>query len=203
MTLRQQWTLVLAVVGLLGVGVWGATQLLRDEIFPVTIGTRAPDFAAATVMGDAPATRTLADYRGQVVMLNVWATWCPPCQEEMPSIEAVHRAFAPAGLRVVAVSVDDAVGDETISEYVRELGLSFEIWRDSARRIDKQLQVTGYPETFVIDREGVIRKKWIGPDDWNSPGNRALIAQLLGVSPSLQPGDTARRVEGAISPETP
>ena len=201
MTVRQQWMIVGVVVAIFAVGLGGTSYALRDELFHVDVGSKMPEVTGFT-LGERQA-KSLADYRGQVVLLNVWATWCPPCQEEMPSIEAVHRAFAPAGLRVVAVSVDDAVGDETISEYVRELGLSFEIWRDSARRIDKQLQVTGYPETFVIDREGVIRKKWIGPDDWNSPGNRALIAQLLGVSPSLQPGDTARRVEGAISPETP
>ena len=188
MTLRQQWTLVLAVVGLLGVGVWGATQLLRDEIFPVTIGTRAPDFAAATVMGDAPATRTLADYRGQVVMLNVWATWCPPCREEMPSIQALHERYADDGLKVVAVSIDNPGMEQAIRDFAREFGLTFEILHEPTGAIQRAYQTTGVPETFVIGRDGIIQRKENGHRDWNSPANRALVARLLGVPPDSAAG---------------
>ncbi len=121
MTVRQQWAVVLAVVALLGGGLFGATRLLGDELFPVGVGSAAPPFAARTLEA-APRTKTLADYRGQVVLLNVWATWCPPCREEMPSIQALHEAYGPAGLKVVAVSIDDPGTEANIREFVRAYG---------------------------------------------------------------------------------
>jgi cytochrome c biogenesis protein CcmG, thiol:disulfide interchange protein DsbE len=179
MTVRQQWYLVLGIVALLGGGLVAATRFMGDELFPVSVGSPAPDFRAATLDAAAARTKTLADYRGQVVLLNVWATWCGPCRVEMPSIEALHRAYAPQGLKVVAVSIDDAGQEQTVRDFVRELGLTFEILHDPSGAIQKSYQTTGVPETFVLGPDGVIRKKLIGAADWNSPANRALIAQLL------------------------
>jgi peroxiredoxin len=99
----------------------------------------------------------------------------------MPGIERLHRAYRDAGLRVVAISVDQAASDAEIAAFALSLDLTFEILRDSAQKISGTYRLAGYPETFVIDREGVIRKRWIGPDEWDSQGNRALVAQLLGV----------------------
>lgn len=180
MTIRQQWLLVLGFVVLLGGGLIAATRYMGDELFPVSVGSPAPDFRAATLDGAAPGgTKTLADYRGQVVLLNVWATWCGPCRVEMPSIEALHRAYESQGLRVVAVSIDDAGREATVRDFARELGLTFEMLHDPSGAIQRSYQTTGVPETFVIGPDGVIRKKLIGAADWNSPANRALIAQLL------------------------
>jgi cytochrome c biogenesis protein CcmG/thiol:disulfide interchange protein DsbE len=180
MTLRQQWLVVLGVVALLGGGLVAATRYMGDELFPVSVGTPAPDFRAATLdTAAAPRTKTLADYRGRVVLLNVWATWCAPCRVEMPSIEALHRAYGPEGLAVVAVSIDDPGQEKTVRDFARELGLTFEILHDPAGEIRKSYQTTGVPETFVIGPDGVIRKKIIGAADWNSEGNRALVARLL------------------------
>ena len=181
MTLRQQWALVLAIVGVLGIGVWGATRVLRDEIFPVTIGTRAPDFAATTVLGGAPGTKTLADYEGQVVLLNVWATWCLPCRTEMPSIQALHERYADDGLKIVAVSIDQPGATEEIRDFAREFGLTFEILHEPSGAIQRAYQTTGVPETFVIGRDGIIQRKENGHRDWNSPANQALVARLLSV----------------------
>jgi peroxiredoxin len=185
MTIRQQWAVVLAVVGVLGLGLWTATRVLSDEIFPVTIGTRAPAFAAAAVDGSG-RTRTLDDFRDSVVLLNVWATWCLPCRTEMPSIQALHERYAGRGLKVVAVSVDDPGAEEAIRDFAREYGLTFEILHEPTGAIQRAYQTTGVPETFVIGRDGVIQRKENGHRDWNSPANRALIARLLGV-----PADTA------------
>ena len=180
MTVRQQWLVVLGVVALLGGGLVAATRFMGDELFPVSVGSPAPDFHAATLDTTVPArTKTLADYRGQVVLLNVWATWCGPCRVEMPSIEALHRAYGPQGLHVVAVSIDDSGQEKTVRDFVRELGLTFEILHDPSGAIQKSYQTTGVPETFVIGTDGTIRKKLIGAADWNSPANRALVAQLL------------------------
>lgn len=190
MTARQQWVVVLAIVaavaGLLTVGAW----TMRDELFPVEVGSQAPDFAARELNGRG-AVRTMADYRGQVVVLNIWATWCTPCVVEMPTFERLHALFPDSDLRVVAVSIDEFVSADSVRSFARNLGVTFDVLLDSTRAIERQYQVTGYPETFVIARDGTIRKKWIGPADWASPANVALVRDLLGAGPSAAGGDSA------------
>jgi peroxiredoxin len=171
------------VVLILGGGLLAATHYLGDELFPVTAGSRAPDFRATTVDG-VPVTKTLADYKGQVVLLNIWATYCIPCRTEMPSIQALHDRFGPRGLKVVAVSVDSPGFENEIRKFRDQYGLTFEILYDAPGAIQKAYQTTGVPETFVIGRDGVIRKKVIAADNWDSPANRALFAQMLGVPES-------------------
>jgi cytochrome c biogenesis protein CcmG/thiol:disulfide interchange protein DsbE len=204
MTTRQQWGVVGAIVAVLAAGLWVATRVLGSELFPVTVGSPAPDFAAKTL--DAGArTKTLADYKGEVVLLNIWATWCVPCRVEMPSMEALHRALGPQGLKIVAVSVDDPGSEEAIREFATEYGLTFEILHDASGRIRQQYQTTGVPETFVIGRDGVIRRKVIAAANWNSADNRKLLAQLLGVpvpaapDSALVPRDEASRTSGSTS----
>src|SRR3954469_18178987 len=118
MTARTQWMLVLGIVALMAIGAWGAVHFYGNEIFPVEVGSEAPDFVAHPLNGTPGAEKTLADYKGQVVLLNIWATWCAPCRVEMPSIEALHRDFAGKGLKVVAVSIDQAAGDTGITSFV-------------------------------------------------------------------------------------
>jgi thiol-disulfide isomerase/thioredoxin len=114
-----------------------------------------------------------------VVLLNVWATWCGPCRLEAPTLEKLYKEYGPQGLKIVAVSIDEGPGAlQKVRDFVQEFGLTFDILHDDTRAIEKAYQVTGYPENFVIDRNGVIRKK-IYAQDWTSQGNRALIAQLL------------------------
>ena len=196
MTVRQQWGIVLGVVALLAGGLFAATHAMRDELFPVSVGGQAPDFKASpllepiypsapsdsftsTPVADGAREKSLASYRGQVVLLNIWATWCAPCRAEMPSIERLHREFGPRGLKVVAVSVDDAGQQQAVRDFARSLGLTFEILHDPTHDIQHAYQTTGVPETFVLGKDGVIRKKIIGATDWSSPGTRALVAQLL------------------------
>ena len=186
MTVRQQWTVVGVVVTLLLGGLWLATRMLGDELFPVTAGSAAPDFTARTLDAN-PRTKTLADYKGEVVLLNIWATWCGPCRVEMPSIEALHRSLGPKGLRIVAVSVDDPGTEGAIREFAKEYGLTFEILHDASGKIRQAYQTTGVPETFVIGRDGLIRRKVIAADNWNSADNRKLLAGLLGVPVPASP----------------
>lgn len=183
MTVRQQWMFVGLVVLILGGGLLAATHFLGDELFPVTVGSKAPDFKATSIDG-VPQTKTLADYKGQIVLLNVWATWCLPCRTEMPSIEALHDRFAARGLKVVAVSIDNPGTEDAIRKFRDQYGLTFEILHDASGKIKQDYQTTGVPETFVIGRDGVIRKKVIAADNWDSPANRALFAELLGVPES-------------------
>ena len=183
MTVRQQWSLVGGIVLFLAVALYAATRLLGDELFPVTVGSTAPPLSAVTLDGSR-RTRTLDDYKGKVVLLNVWATWCEPCRVEMPSIEKIHREFGPHGLSVIAISVDEAGMEPHILEFTKELGLTFEILHDPTQAIKAKYQIAGYPETFIIGREGRIRKKVIGAADWSSEANRALIRELLGTTTS-------------------
>jgi peroxiredoxin len=201
MTARQQWSVVSAVIALLGTGLAIGAHLMKDELFPVNVGSTAPNFRAK-VLGES-RYKTLADYKGQVVMLNIWATWCGPCQVEIPSLERLYREYGDKGLKLVAVSIDDYVSEDSIRAFARNFGVTFEVLHDSTHAIERQYQATGYPETFVIGKEGTIRKKWIGPDDWSSQGNRALVAQLLGLEPPrsvAQSGDTATSVPLTSSP---
>lgn len=178
MTARRQWMIVLVVVGMLAAGLGLGVHLLGDELFPVSVGSTAPDFHARTVDGPA-VVKSLADYRGQVVLLNVWATWCDPCRVEMPAIERLQQRLGSRGLHVVAVSIDDPGQRAAIRTFARTYGLTFEILHDGSGAIEKTYQTTGVPETFIIGRDGVIRKKVIGATDWDSEGNRALIRRLL------------------------
>jgi cytochrome c biogenesis protein CcmG, thiol:disulfide interchange protein DsbE len=178
MTLRQQWLAVLAIVlvliGALGLGVYA----MHDELFPIEVGSHAPDFRARTVDGTNRVV-SFADYKGKVVVLNVWATWCGPCLVEMPSFRRLRDQMPSPDLAIVAVSIDDAVGADSVQRYARNLGMTFDVLLDSTHTIDRDYQVTGYPETFVIGRDGTIRKKWIGPAEWTSPANLALLRDLL------------------------
>lgn len=182
MTVRQQWGVVGVVVLLLAAGLFAGVRLFGEDLYPVGVGNKAPDFRAKDV--HSGAIRTLADYRGDVVLLNVWATWCEPCKIEMPSMEELYRAYGPRGVHIVAVSIDDAASEDSIRAYARNLGLTFEILHDPTHAIEKAYQTTGYPESFVIDRNGTIRRKWISAADWNAPSSRALFDELLGVASS-------------------
>lgn len=175
MTNRQQWTMI---AGLVMTALFGVTlaMKLRGEINLLEVGSKAPHFDAVTLGAGRPVG--IEDYRGKVVLLNIWATWCPPCVEEMPSMERVHRKLAGTDFHVVAVSVDEA--DSTVvSKFAKDLGLTFEIVHNRDGSIRRIYQTAGVPESFVIDRDGVIIKKVIGAAAWDSPVNEALFRSLL------------------------
>jgi len=195
MTLRQQWLFVGIIVAVVGTAVAIGAYVMRDQLFPVEVGSSAPDFIARRVDG-SQRIQTLADYKGKVMVLNIWATWCQPCVVEMPTIEQLRRLVPDSDLKIVAVSIDDFVGADSVRSFAKNLNLSFDILLDSLHHIDRDYLTTGYPETFVIARDGTIRKKWIGPDNWASDGNIALIRELLGPAQPAAPAltDSARAV---------
>jgi cytochrome c biogenesis protein CcmG, thiol:disulfide interchange protein DsbE len=178
MTVRQQWLAAASIVAILLVTLGVCAFVMRDQLFPIEVGSSAPAFTARTVDG-RNAVRTLDDYKGKVLVLNIWATWCGPCLQEMPSFEQLHRMMPDTNLRIVAVSIDDVVGADSVRSYAKNVGMSFEVLLDSTHAIDRDYQVVAYPETFVIARDGTIRKKWIGPANWTSPANVALLRDLL------------------------
>jgi peroxiredoxin len=181
---RRQWIFVGSVVALLVLLV-GAGWFARDRFLPVDVGSAAPSFRA-TDMAGRPVS--LADLEGQVVLLNIWATWCGPCRAEMPSLQRLHEQLGPRGLRVVAVSVDAARGTRDaggnpggdIAAFGREYRLTFPLWHDPSGEIQRSYRTTGIPESFVIGRDGRIIKKVIGATEWDDPVNLELIGRLLG-----------------------
>jgi|SRR3990172_3207945 len=175
MSNRFQWIVVAAVLGALGaLLVVGA--VVSSGVGLVGPGEPAPGFRAVNVKtGDVAA---LSDYRDQVVLLNIWATWCKPCELEMPSMQRLYAQLGPEGLRVVAISIDTDPPDK-VREWVEARGLSFDILQDRSGRIQGTYQTTGVPESFVIDGSGLIVKKQIGAWEWDQPAALAFFRRLL------------------------
>ena len=123
----------------------------------------APDF---TLKDSAGAATKLSDYRGQVVLLNFWASWCAPCQEELPSLLSMQARMRSKGVTVLGISVDE--DDGAYHRFLKERGVNFLTVRDPEQKISGQYGTFGWPETYVIDRKGIVRRKLIGPVDWNS-----------------------------------
>jgi len=136
---------------------------------PSSINTPAPDFT----IQDSEHSITLSQYRGKIVVLNFWATWCPPCIEEMPSLVQMQKKMQEKGITVLAVSVDDDVDD--YHKFLKDHSIDLLTVRESGQRTDKgvvapvssRYGTIKVPETYIIDRNGVIRRKFIGPVDWN------------------------------------
>lgn len=117
-------------------------------------------------MQDSERTVALHDYRGKIVILNLWATWCPPCIEEIPDLERLQKRMGDK-VTIVAVSYDDT--DTAYKQFVREHKLGFLTVHDRERKLKDLYQPTGPPETYVIDRSGKILRKFIGPQQWAGP----------------------------------
>jgi peroxiredoxin len=157
----------------------GAVALARygPDVQQVGVGARAPDFHAVDLAtGDSISLRE--HYRGAVTLVNIWATWCVPCRVEMPAMEKVYQSLAPRGFKIAAVSIDEG-SPEDVQAFARELGLSFDILQDRSTKVQQIYQTTGVPESFLLNRDGVIVKRVIGAQDWGSAVNRALIERLL------------------------
>jgi peroxiredoxin len=120
----------------------------------------------------------LSDYRGKVVFLNFWATWCPPCKEEMPSMERLYQRFKTRGLVVLAVSVD-AEGAQVVVPFVKEHKLTYAIGLDPKMTLALDYGVRGLPSSFFVDKKGNLAALAIGPREWDSTSARALIEFLL------------------------
>jgi cytochrome c biogenesis protein CcmG/thiol:disulfide interchange protein DsbE len=174
MTNRGQWMAVGGVLVAIG-GVLVAAVTLSNDLAPVSIGSRAPEFHAVSLTGDSVA---LSHYAGDVVLLNIWATWCAPCEEEMPSIQRLYEEMAPEGLKLVSVSVQFSSPD-AVRKWLADRHLTFPVLLDKGGHIEDLYQTTGVPETFVLDRQGVIVKKVIGATAWDAPAQKALIRRLL------------------------
>lgn len=138
-------------------------------------GVFAPDFTLPDLDGKMIS---LADSKGKVVLLNIWATWCPPCVEEMPSMEKLHQELKDEAFEILAVSID-ASGAKAVIPFMKKHKLSFTALADTEGAIKSLYQTTGVPESFIIDKNGIIVEKIIGPRDWATPGAINFFRNLI------------------------
>jgi thiol-disulfide isomerase/thioredoxin len=127
---------------------------------PPEIGEHAPPYRAISLGGDSVALERM---RGRVVLLNVWATWCHPCRTEIPVLQRLFERYGARGLEIVGVSVDARGEENTIREFASDFGMTYPIWLDPDERVQSTFLAIGVPATFLIDREGVLRWRHVGP----------------------------------------
>ena len=139
------------------------------------VGKQAPDFTLLDMQGRQVS---LSQFRGKVVILNFWATWCPPCRKEMPSMERLYRDFKEKDMVMLAVNVDEN-GKQAVREFLRRMPYSFPILLDNENIAQNSYGVFRFPESFVIDRNGVVIEKIIGARNWLSGPTFKLINFLL------------------------
>ena len=157
----------------------------RENYQPVITGTSAPDFEVTDMSGNPVH---LSDFKGRVVLVNVWATWCAPCRDEMPSMQRLYEALADTDFEILAVSVDARLGEVDsgnrpggdLGAFADEMSLTFPILHDPQGDIQRIYQTTGVPETFLVGRDGIIYKKVAGGTNWDAPVNKELVQRLLG-----------------------
>jgi peroxiredoxin len=142
---------------------------------PIKIGLPAPDFKFPGIDGKMVK---LSDYRGKVVLVNIWATWCPSCVDEMPSMEKLYRKLQGEKFEILAVSID-SLGATAVAPFMKKYQLTFPALIDSAGAIRMAYRTTGVPESFIVDKNGILVKKIIGPLDWTRPDALRYFRDLI------------------------
>jgi peroxiredoxin len=139
-----------------------------------TVGKPAPDFKLTDRAGK---TWSLAQLRGQVVFVNFWASWCPPCLEEMPSMQALYTSMPTDNFKMLAILYKDepAAADALAAKG----GFTFPILIDPEAKVGQTYGLTGVPETFIVDKQGILREKFIGPVQWNAPRSRQMVMKYI------------------------
>lgn len=158
--------------GMPAVPAWGAESGI------LKIGDEAPNFLLKDLEGFHV---TLDQFRGKVVLLNFWATWCGPCRVEMPAMEQLYRTFSRKDFEILAVSTDPQ-GPAVTKPFQQEMGFTFPVLHDANFQIGLRYGARTLPMTFLIDRHGIIQKRVFGARDWNTPEGRRLVQSLIGAS---------------------
>jgi DsbE subfamily thiol:disulfide oxidoreductase len=167
--MKQRWLIVISILVALGAGFWFAlpeapgTMREGDQITSLNL----PDLQGAI--------QTLP--KGEVILLNFWATWCPPCRKEIPSMIKLHKKLAAQGLKIVAVSVDKNYDD--LENFVNEHQMPFMVLHDADSIAARQYGVFRFPETFLIDRQGRVRHRLVGEVEWMSEPMIQILTQML------------------------
>jgi peroxiredoxin len=137
--------------------------------------SRAPDFTFPGLDGKMVS---LSDHKGKVVLVNIWATWCPPCVDEMPSMEKLYQNFKGENFEILAVSIDEA-GLKAVAPFMKKTNLTFPALIDSEGTIKTVYGITAIPESFIIDKQGFLIKKIVGPVDWATSPIYRFFSDLM------------------------
>ena len=179
--------LVVMVVGFAILALaFGVVWMQSAKYELLTVGMPAPDFTLPDMAGK---NQKLSDYRGKVVFLNFWATWCKPCKEEMPSMQALWDNLKKEEFVMLAISMDRVTTKKDIPPFVENMKLTFPILADSWGQTDSRYKLMGVPETYIIDQNGVLREKVIGPRDWTRPESMETLVRLLQKQPKSVQAD--------------
>jgi len=139
---------------------------------PQHVGSAAKEFTVR----DSDHQVSLNQFRGQVVVLNFWATWCPPCMQELPSMMDMQNQFRSRGVVVLGVSID--VDDDAYHRFLKQRSVNFVTVRDPEQKVAGMYGTSGWPESYIIDRQGVLRRKVVGPINWESPEVMQFLTKL-------------------------
>ncbi len=170
---RKRWPYLAATV-ILGVGAFLALRPQSPRA--VEVGEAVPSFTLPTLSEGRQSVTTLKDYRGHVLVLNFWATWCPPCVVETPSLEKFAEQMRPLGVEVVGVSVDQDLG--VLRKFTSDYHLTYLIARDPQQALPHRYGTLQYPETYIIDRDGRLAEKIISNIDWQDPRIISFVREL-------------------------
>jgi thiol-disulfide isomerase/thioredoxin len=140
------------------------------------VGKPAPAYAAVTLDGDSVS---LAALRGKVILLNIWATWCHPCREEIPVLQRLHQAYAGRGLALVGVSVDARGEEAKVRDFARSFGMTYPIWHDPDERASATFLAIGVPATYLIGRDGTLLWRHVGPVREGDPKLKRALERAL------------------------
>lgn len=174
--MQRQWLMVAGIVVVLAGGAAAAVRFAPSHI---EVGVIAPDFKAKNLT-TGKVVSLQEEYRGKVTLVNIWATWCAPCREEIPALDSLYRTLAPEGFRIVAVSVDKD-SDELVKKFIGDFHVAFDVLHDQPGAIQEIYQTTGVPESFLLDRDGRIVRIVYSAHPWASPANQRIIRELLAV----------------------
>ena len=173
--------LIALMIGLYGYIQWQKPSNSVQKPGLAVSGQPAPEFELPSLSGEIVR---LSEYRGKVVFLNIWATWCGPCREEMPSMEKLYQELKDDDFEILAVSVDEK-GARAVEPFAKKFNLTFPILLDQEGKASRLYNTTGVPETFIIDKNGVIISKVIGYRNWSDPevvGALRKLAQSMAGS---------------------
>jgi peroxiredoxin len=172
-SLRRRIYFILAILAL---ALWGIIVLLRKDFQTgPTGGQLAPNFKLSALSG---GEHSLEEFRGKAVILNFWASWCGPCRQEMPSLEAIYQRYKDRGLVVVGVSVDEE-GWGPVREFLQSVPVTFPILLDQEQKVTEKYETFRVPETYFIDPQGKVAAKVVGPQDYNQEVFFKKVEQLL------------------------
>lgn len=174
--LLKQKSVILVAIFILAIAL--VIFSVKREETPKTkavVGLKAPGFLLSDPSGK---TYTLSELKGSVIFVNFWATWCPPCVEEMPTLDKLYHTFANTDLKILAVSVDDT-GMQSVIPFMQKNNLSVPVYYNPDRSIANLYGTFKFPETYIINRQGVVQYKVIGSRDWSDAETTKVLQELV------------------------